>query len=109
MTMKKSEKLRTHKIFWDSFEKWSKAKQKSTHAWRIFLKFPSNTKLKQKGNEEIKTSGRILIWGSCDEAGRKEMTRKYQFYDVLSLENIVQDLIVWKDIEYEKWRPTKLI
>jgi hypothetical protein len=103
----KLRKITNTKDFWGSFDKWSNAKQKSTDAWDIFLKFPKNTILKQKRNEQTKIWGRILIWGSCDEAGRKKMMKKFHFYDILSLENIVKDLMVWKDVEYVKWRSNK--
>lgn len=55
-------------------------------------------------NKKIKldVSGAILVWGSITEDGRTKVKNEFGFKDVLSLENMISDLIIWKDPHYCK-------
>lgn len=52
-----------------------------------------------KGREVI-YDGAILIWGSVTEAGRKAVMEHAGLHDVLSVEQICQDLVSWRSRRY---------
>ncbi len=61
--------------------------------------------------KEIETNGSVLIWGgisknfNIEEFGKKasEDNRiNIKFHDVLSVENMINDLIKWDDINYKE-------
>jgi hypothetical protein len=49
----------------------------------------------------ISPSGAILVWGSVTSAGRADVTKATDVVDVLSVEQIIGDLLLWDPPEYE--------
>jgi len=90
--------------FSNSFKKWSESKIKMTPAFKYFIGFSKNqedytVKLKNSGD----ISGTILIWSSCTDRGKKKYMMECGFKDVLSVENMLNDLIRSKNSNYKKW------
>ena len=56
----------------------------------------------------LNISGAILIWGSITESGRTNVIDECRFKDVLSLENMISDLINWKDKTYFELNENRL-
>lgn len=50
--------------------------------------------------KNITVSGAILVWGRVEDVGRKAVIRENKFEDVLSLEEIIGDLLEWDDKTY---------
>jgi hypothetical protein len=72
-------------------------------AFRRFLdigKDPRKYQVFLKGRQIEKVHGIVLIWGKVSEAGRKEVKERYHINDVLSLEDIINDLVVWGSNSY---------
>ena len=78
---------------------------KST-SFKNFLKLTKNpkkfkVKIKKNKKREVKTAeGGILIWPVVKETSKKSLCEKYGFHDILSLEDIISDLIKEKNVEY---------
>ncbi len=51
--------------------------------------------------------GTILIWSSVNKETKEEIKNKYHFHDILSFEEIVNDLIKWKSEKYQTLIKTK--
>lgn len=90
--------------FISAFDNWSNSKQQRTKAWEAFLSFDA-----KRGDEvkvaktEYKTQGKILIWSSCkDNETKKWFCKKLGIDDILTLEEMIIDLVNWKDIGYKK-------
>ncbi len=45
-------------------------------------------------------NGSILVWGSITAQGRASVIAHHGFGDVLSLEAIIHDLLVWQNQDY---------
>lgn len=52
------------------------------------------------GNNKIKVCGSILVWGDVDDAGRKEIISNCNFSDILSIKNIIEDLVSTNNPEF---------
>jgi hypothetical protein len=71
-------------------------------AFRIFLDAARNMRqyiVTIKGQPQM-INGSILIWGRYTEEGRINVMNKYGLGDVLSLEAIINDLVVWRNQDY---------
>jgi hypothetical protein len=54
------------------------------------------------GGTDYPLVGSILIWSSLDSKKTRAIIRKtYAFHDILSLEDIIRDLIAWKNRDYQ--------
>jgi len=49
---------------------------------------------------KIPIKGAILIWGHVNTEHRDEIAKHFNFHDILSLQDIINDLIEWNDKEY---------
>lgn len=67
--------------------------------FRDFAKTPRQYIVTISG-KKVSTEGAILVWGSVEEEFTSELKEKTGIYDILSLEKIVSDLVVWADPEY---------
>lgn len=61
-------------------------------------------------SERKSIDGGILVWGKVDKSKKDEIIEFYKFADILSLEDIVNDLILWENedlksfvIERTRW------
>jgi len=77
--------------------------------FRDFAKKPSRYIVVVSG-KLVSTAGAILVWGSVDEEFTSKLKKETGIQNILSLENIIADLVVWVDPEYqhliserEKW------
>ena len=87
-------------VFIKNFESWSKMKMKQTKAWECFVNF-NQKKYHIKINKEEKIiDGRILIWAKYDEAGKKRMLDDLKLNEIISIEEVIKDLIRWGDKDY---------
>ena len=50
----------------------------------------------------ISAAGAILVWGSVDEGFISALKKETGIQDILSLENIISDLVAWGDPEYQR-------
>lgn len=50
--------------------------------------------------KEIEISGAILIWGAVCHKNKLQIKNENYFYDILSVEDIIQDLVQWNNQEY---------
>ncbi len=74
-------------------------------AFQIFLDAAQNPghyhdNVRVQGGDPLPIHGAILVWGRYTDEGRDRVMAHYGFADVLSLENIVRDLLVWQNQEY---------
>jgi len=56
-----------------------------------------DTKNKRKS---IAVSGSILVWGKVSDEGKKNVMEETKLADVLSLEQIINDLLAWNNSDY---------
>ena len=77
--------------------------------FRDFAKRPSRYIVIVSG-KPVSAAGAILVWGSVDEECTGELKKETGIQNILSLEKIISDLVVWADPEYqhlinerEKW------
>lgn len=52
------------------------------------------------GGKPVKVHGAILVWGATTEAGRRAVMQKAGIHDVLSLEDMINDLVSTGNQEY---------
>ena len=74
-------------------------------AFRWFLaiaKDPRQYTVTVKGSS-ISVSGAVLVWGSITSEGRKTVMNTTGLADVLSLEQIITDLLIWDNQDYSKF------
>lgn len=66
-------------------------------AFQAFLKaaYPNNQQATFVKGAEVRTDGAILVWGAVDPVGKTDVMKKMGFHDVLSLEDICEDLNEW--------------
>lgn len=71
-------------------------------AFSIFLDAANNPSAHRVkiGGREIISHGSILIWGAATEQGRAEVIKAKGFFDILTVEEIVEDLIAWQSPSY---------
>jgi hypothetical protein len=87
-------------IFLNEFAKWSSTKSKSTVAWECFVNFnveKYRVKIKKDGK---RIDGKILIWASYEANGIATLLRKYEIDRVISIQDVINDLITWRDHRY---------
>lgn len=63
-------------------------------------KDPRKYRVFVKGRQIENVRGIVLIWGKVSERGRKEVKERYYIHNVLSLEDIINDLVIWKSKSY---------
>lgn len=51
---------------------------------------------------KIEPDGAILIWGSVTPEGRAAVIRRHAFVEVLSIEQIIEDLCLWENVAYSR-------
>lgn len=74
----------------------------SSNAFNRFLELTNNPqKLTVKINkQDIAINGGILVWGKVDQKAKSKIIDQYLFADIISLEEVVQNLIEWNNEEY---------
>lgn len=62
------------------------------------------------GGKPVVTQGGILIWASVSQQGRNEVIESFQIHEVLSVEDVLDDLVQWQPehwlqrvVELRKW------
>jgi hypothetical protein len=61
---------------------------------------PSHCRISIRGEPHV-VSGAILIWGDVAESGRTAVQRVYNLTAVLSLREIIDDLVIWDDKNFK--------
>jgi len=71
-------------------------------AFQLFLETAKNANQHTVtiGGKPQLISGSILVWGRCTKQGRASVIAKYGFHDILSLEDIIVDLKVWRNKDF---------
>lgn len=54
------------------------------------------------GGTELEIDGALLIWGAATPEGRRAVIDRYSFSDVLTMAEIVGDLLEWKSEPYRE-------
>ena len=49
-----------------------------------------------------------MVWGRVNKSKKQEIIDYYQFQDVLSLEDMINDLLTWNDMNYQKYIEARL-
>ena len=65
----------------------------------VVAKDPKSYRVTAKGRQ-INVDGAILIWGACDQEGRREVVEGTGIAEVLSLEEIIETLVNRANPEY---------
>lgn len=71
-------------------------------AFEAFLgsaRYPEKYAVRIKGNE-VEIDGAILVWGAVSSSAKSEVMSDKGFHDILSIEEICQDLVTWRNPEY---------
>jgi hypothetical protein len=55
------------------------------------------------GGQEVKVQGAVLVWGVVTDQGRTSVTEAYGFADVLSVDQMLEDLGRWQPEEWAEW------
>lgn len=63
-------------------------------------KNPGVYRISVPGEQPMTVSGIILIWGKVLKIGKEKVRERYGIYDVLSLEDIVNQLLFWESKNY---------
>ena len=74
-------------------------------AFKRFLqvaKTPNSYNVKIHG-QEYSVSGSILIWGRVNVDNKEDIKKHFRFQDILSIENMINDLLEWEDDDYKKY------
>jgi hypothetical protein len=69
--------------------------------FRDLAKNPSRYIVTANG-KKVHSTGAILIWGSVDENSVNMIKQETDIHDILSLEQIISDLLRWVDPEYQR-------
>jgi len=83
------------------------AQQIEHHKGEAFLAFleaaryPERCQVIVNRGRARKIQGAILVWGHVTPRGRAETMQRYGLIDVLSLQNIIGDLLKWRDQSYQ--------
>lgn len=90
-----------------SYLKLTSSSQLKHHTSDAFVRFCDMAKDRRKyavrvGGKSILVAGSILIWGAITPHGRMSVIRDYGFADVLSLEQMIGDLLKWGNRDYLK-------
>lgn len=79
-------------------------------AFNAFLeaaRSPSSCTVSVNGSPQT-ICGAILIWGDVDDSGRNDVKRAHKIVDVLSMKNIIDDLVFKEDQQYRKFLEERL-
>ncbi len=55
-----------------------------------------------RSRKPIEIQGGILVWGSVAERGRSTVMKQCGFVDVLSVEDAIADLNIWRNVEFRE-------
>ncbi len=74
----------------------------NTKTFAMFLDAASNPDKYQiaTGSETYPASGSILIWSGVESKMGRTSKKAFSFYDILSLEQIIADLIAWHNRDF---------
>lgn len=74
----------------------------SKPAFNLFLKAATNPKdvAVRINGRPISITGSILVWGAVADNARQAVQERFKFHRILSLEEILEDLLNWRD---ERW------
>lgn len=61
------------------------------------------------GKQEIKIDGTILIWGAATPKGINDIKLEYEIDDILTLEKIIDDLILWRNDNFYKFVKDRIV
>lgn len=61
------------------------------------------------GKQEIKIDGTILIWGAATPKGINDIKLEYEIDDILTLEKIIDDLILWRNENFYKFVRDRIV
>lgn len=81
-----------------------------TPTFEAFLKAartPSRCKV-SVGGEKVRVNGGILVWADASAGGKAAVRRAYGIAQVLSLREIIEDLVAWKDKTYRSFLGDRL-
>ena len=59
--------------------------------------------------QEIKIDGTILIWGAATPKGINDIKLEYEIDDILTLEKIIDDLILWRNENFYKFVRDRIV
>lgn len=83
--------------------------KKAKKSFEKFIEIPNETIKFFYDNDTKYIKGKILIWGSltedCDEL--ENIKNEYGIYEILSLEEIIENLIEWNDDAFEEFLNNK--
>lgn len=85
--------------------------QREKSAFRRFLdmaKDPESYTVKINRSVEF-VHGAILVWGRINKNKKNEIKKYFHLHDILTIEEMVNDLIKWKDPDYFEYINTKYI
>lgn len=71
-------------------------------AFRLFLDVAKNPSqhIITIGGKPTSISGSILVWGRYTEIGHANVMAHYGLHEILSLENIIADLVLWQNKDF---------
>jgi len=77
----------------------------SKDAFLAFLEVASGNENQRTfvGREELQTNGAILIWGAATPEGKRAVKNAKGFFDILTIEDMVRDLISWDNKPYREF------
>lgn len=78
-------------------------------AFKLFLtaaKSPATCRVNVQGKPQP-VDGAILVWGRCTPQGHTSVVEEYGLHTILTVENIVRDLLRWQSQEFEELLTTK--
>ncbi len=78
-------------------------------AFKLFLATatsPATYRVNVQGKPQP-VDGAILVWGRCTPQGQASVLEEYGLHTVLSVENIVRDLLQWQSQEFKELLATK--
>jgi hypothetical protein len=90
----------------NSIKQISGKKKKAFEQFLVVAKKPNSYAVKVGGNNVLVT-GSILIWGSVEKEMKEKIKKHYSLHDILSIEDMINDLIHWKDEEYFQFIQTR--
>ena len=77
-------------------------KHHSLEPFQVFLDLAKNPKnyLVTANGRPQPIDGSILVWGRATEEGRRSVIEKYELSAILTIEEIISDLLTWENKEY---------
>lgn len=88
--------------FWKLHDPEKQFKHHQTkRAFQLFLNLSKNPgSVPVKAGDSIEAAGTILVWGAATEQGKRIAKEKYRIFDVITIEECIDDLVNWKNSEY---------